>query len=80
LRKLERVWLALVFLIPGLAVFAPQYAQAYGNLFFPALLLVIGLGLKLRSMWSWRPAQSIPHRAGLRTLHAQNLPASDVGM
>ena len=36
-------------LIPALAVFAPLYAQAYGNLIVPALLLFIGLAVRLRS-------------------------------
>jgi hypothetical protein len=45
--KLELAWIAAVLLIPATAAFAPLYAQAYGNLFVPALLLVIGLGLKL---------------------------------
>jgi hypothetical protein len=49
-RKLELAWLAAILLIPGLAVFAPLDAQAYGNLFVPALLLVFGLGLKLLAM------------------------------
>ena len=49
-RRLEIAWLASAFLIPGLAVFMPLYAQAYGNLFVPALLLVIGLGVKLRAI------------------------------
>jgi hypothetical protein len=46
-RKLEVGWIAAVLLIPALAIFAPLYAQAYGNLFVPALLLVFGLGSKL---------------------------------
>ncbi len=49
-RTLEIAWIASVFLIPGLAVFMPLYAQAYGNLFVPALLLLIGLGARLRTM------------------------------
>ena len=44
-RKVELAWIAAVFLIPALAVVAPLYAQAYGNLFVPALLLVIGLAV-----------------------------------
>jgi hypothetical protein len=46
-RTLEIAWIALVLLIPGVAVVMPLYAQAYGNLFVPALLLVIGLGVRL---------------------------------
>ncbi len=49
-RNLELAWIAAVFLIPSLAVVMPLYAQAYGNLFVPALLMVIGLGLRLRAM------------------------------
>jgi hypothetical protein len=54
-RTLERAWVAASLLIPGLAVFAPLYAQAYGNLFVPAVLLIVGLGLKLRSLDATRP-------------------------
>jgi hypothetical protein len=42
-------WITLVFLIPALAIPMPLFAQAYGNLFLPALLLVLGLGLFLTS-------------------------------
>jgi hypothetical protein len=51
-RSLEIAWISAALLIPSLAVFMPLYAQAYGNLFFPAMLLVIGLGLKLRGIVS----------------------------
>ena len=37
-------WITAVFLIPALALPMPQLAQAYGNLFIPALLLLFGLG------------------------------------
>ena len=40
-------WIATVFLIPALALPMPSLAQAYGNLFLPALLLLFGLGLML---------------------------------
>jgi hypothetical protein len=60
-RKLELTWIAAVFLIPSLAVVMPLYAQAYGNLFVPALLLVIGLGLKLRAMRQEIGTASRPH-------------------
>lgn len=46
-RRLELAWIAAVLLIPALAILAPLSAQAYGNLFVPALLLVLGLGMKL---------------------------------
>jgi hypothetical protein len=49
-RPLERIWIAAVFLIPALAIIMPIYAQAYGNLAVPALLLVFGLGLRLKVM------------------------------
>ncbi len=47
-RTVEIAWIASVLLIPALAVIAPLYAQAYGNLLVPALLLVIGLAARLR--------------------------------
>jgi hypothetical protein len=40
-------WMTAVFLIPALALPLPLYAQAYGNLFVPALLLLFGLGVIL---------------------------------
>jgi hypothetical protein len=40
-------WMTAVFLIPALAIPLPVYAQAYGNLFLPALLLLFGLGVML---------------------------------
>jgi hypothetical protein len=49
-RKLEIAWTLAVYLIPATAIVMPLYAQAYGNLFVPASLLVFGLGLKLRTM------------------------------
>jgi hypothetical protein len=47
--KLKIVWIAAVVSIPALAIPMPLVAQAYGNLFVPALLLVFGLGLILAS-------------------------------
>ncbi len=47
-RRLQLGWLATILLIPALAIPFPLYAQAYGNLFVPALLLVLTLGWKLR--------------------------------
>jgi hypothetical protein len=47
--RLKVAWLATVILIPALAVPMPFLAQAYGNLFLPALLLVFGLGAMLYS-------------------------------
>ncbi len=45
--RLKVVWAAAVLLIPALAIPMPLLAQAYGNLFVPALLLLVGLGLIL---------------------------------
>ncbi len=50
-------WMAAVLFIPALAIAMPQVAQACGNLFVPALLLVFGLGWMLRTEWR-RPAGS----------------------
>ncbi len=41
-----------MILIPALAIPMPLLAQAYGNLFVPALLLVFGLGAML--FWAGR--------------------------
>jgi hypothetical protein len=69
LRKWEIAWITSVFFIPALAVFMPLVAQAYGNLFVPALLLVIGLGMRLRSIGrqnkveaSWKSRQHLVSR------------------
>jgi hypothetical protein len=48
-RLLLMSWLAAVLFIPALAIGMPQVAQACGNLFVPALLLVFGLGWMLRA-------------------------------
>ena len=53
-RTLEIAWIASILLIPGLAIVMPLYAQAYGNLFVPALLLVIGLGARVWAMQETR--------------------------
>ena len=42
-------WIAAVLAIPALAIPFREAAQAYGNLFVPALLLLLGFGLKLHS-------------------------------
>jgi hypothetical protein len=42
-------WIMAVILIPAAAIPMPLLAQAYGNLFVPALLLVLGLGAMLYS-------------------------------
>jgi hypothetical protein len=49
-RAVEFVWIGSILLIPALAIFMPLYAQACGNLFIPALLLVLGLGIRLRQV------------------------------
>ena len=48
-RRLAWAWLGAVLFIPALAIAMPKGAQAVGNLFVPALLLVLGLGWMLRS-------------------------------
>ncbi len=55
-RRVAGVWLAAIILIPATAIFAPRGSQALGNLFFPAFLLVLGLGAMLRT--EWRAARS----------------------
>jgi alpha-1,2-mannosyltransferase len=50
--RLKVAWIIAVVLIPAFAIPFPQIAQAYGNLFVPALLLVLGLGAILRSLGS----------------------------
>jgi len=47
--RLKAAWITAVLLIPAFAIPFPQRAQAYGNLFVPALLLVLGLGMILRA-------------------------------
>jgi hypothetical protein len=48
--RLKVAWLGAVLFIPALAIPFPQYAQAYGNLFVPALLLIFGLGVILSAV------------------------------
>jgi hypothetical protein len=48
-RRLKVVWITAVLLIPALAIPMPLLAQAYGNLFLPALILVFGLSAMLRA-------------------------------
>ena len=66
-RKLQRAGLAAILLIPALAVPMPLYAQAWGNLFVPALLLVFSLGWTLLrragTSSSVQGAESAPHDA-----------------
>ncbi len=42
-------WLAAVLFLPATAILWHEGAQAMGNLFVPALLLVVGLGWMLRA-------------------------------
>ncbi len=66
--RLKVAWIAAVILIPALAIPMPLLAQAYGNLFVPALLLVFGLGAMLY-------AAGHPDRESAQVVSA-NLPAS----
>ena len=70
-RAVERAWLAAALLIPGLAVFAPFSAQAYGNLFVPALLLVIGLGVKPRAITREDAQADLPRGMHLETARSR---------
>jgi hypothetical protein len=67
--RLKVAWITAVLAIPALAIPFPQAAQAFGNLFVPALLLLIGLGLKLRALgrdstpWPRPHAPRIPNHS-----------------
>jgi hypothetical protein len=50
--RLKVAWITAVILIPATAIPFPMLAQAYGNLFVPALLLLFGLGAMLRAAGS----------------------------
>jgi alpha-1,2-mannosyltransferase len=58
--RLKVAWIAAVILIPALAIPMPLLAQAYGNLFLPALLLVFGLGAMLYSAGRRAPYSADP--------------------
>jgi hypothetical protein len=71
-------WMAAVLFIPALAIAMPQAAQACGNLFVPALLLVLGLGWMLREEGRRsRPAEvspiHIPHHESWDPLTAASI-------
>ncbi len=74
--RLKVTWITAVLLFPALALPMPLPAQAYGNLFLPALFLVIGLGTML---WfagrrgSDRAASALSHLA-----HRDHLARSSV--
>jgi len=61
--RLKVAWITAVLLIPALAIPFPQAAQAYGNLFVPALLLLLGLGLKLRALGRDSTPWPSPHES-----------------
>ncbi len=70
--RLKVAWISAVVMIPALASPFPQGAQAYGNLFVPALLLLIGLGLKLRALGRLTTAgPSIHNGTGAGARHSQ---------
>jgi hypothetical protein len=66
--RLKMAWIAAVILIPASAIPFPMFAQAYGNLFVPALLLLFGLGAMLRSMGS-ATEREIATESAARALH-----------
>jgi hypothetical protein len=70
--RLKVTWITAVILIPALAIPMPLLAQAYGNLFVPALLLVFGLGVMLYSAGRRDDAISagaVSANLGLREYH-----------
>jgi hypothetical protein len=75
-RLVERVWMSSVFVIPALALFTALYAQAYGNLFVPAVLLVIGLGTKLRDITRQDTHANLPHSVHLESTRSRQLSGS----
>jgi hypothetical protein len=72
-RRLKIAWIGAVLLIPAFAIPFPQMAQAYGNLFVPALLLVLGLGMSLKSLGSAPVPELEPTSTAFR--NARRLPA-----
>ena len=67
-RRLKVAWITAVLAIPALAIPFPQSAQAYGNLFVPALLLLLGFGLKLRALSRGNSPWARPHETRIPNL------------
>jgi len=44
------VWAGVASLLPATAALEPRVAQAYGNLFWPSVVLLVGLGWELRRL------------------------------
>jgi len=63
--RLKVAWISGVLLIPAFAIPLPQFAQAYGNLFVPALLLVLGLGVILSAT-----GRRLPEPSDVSSTHA----------
>jgi hypothetical protein len=79
--RLKVAWLAAVLLIPALAIPMPQTAQACGNLFVPALLLVFGLGVMLRAAGRCQqPSVGIPSVPLPHKVHRVSPPAATTGV
>ncbi len=74
--RFKVAWITAVILIPALAIPMPLLAQAYGNLFVPALLLVLGLGTMLYS--AGRRSAGLPDAVSTNTLLCERhtLPSS----
>jgi len=51
-RLLLSVWLGAPLVLLSLAIPFLRESQAYGNLFFAGLILMVGLGLMMRRIWS----------------------------
>jgi hypothetical protein len=59
--RLKIAWITAVLAIPALAIPFPQAAQAYGNLFVPALLLFLGFCVQLRTIGGDSTHRPRPH-------------------
>ncbi len=71
--KLRRAWIGAVLLIPASAIVMPKLAQAYGNLFLPALILLIGFGLELRRLGR-QGTRVTPESGEPRSMQTQQAP------